>query len=173
MIRADLSNLESVSALAAELARRNETLDILVCNAGLMPKRPASTAQGYDVMFGVHYLANHLLARRLLASGVIPNDVYAANGRRGTALPRIVFVASETHRSSDGLDFQRLGAPVAYTMGESLAHYATSTLALLTFSTELPQRLTTVRGPPAALPGLFPAPTPSLIQREAPPSPAP
>ena len=65
-------------------------------------------------MFEVHYLANHLLTRRLLASGVIPNDVFAKNGRKGTQIPRIVFVSSEAHRSSTGVDFDRFGAFVDY-----------------------------------------------------------
>jgi NAD(P)-dependent dehydrogenase (short-subunit alcohol dehydrogenase family) len=170
MLHVDLSDLESVSLLAREIGERHESIDLLVCNAGLMPRKATRTCQGYDVMFGVHYLANHLLVRRLLSQGTIPNDVFAANGRIGTAIPRIVFVASETHRSSDGLDFERLGEFVPYGMSDAILHYATSKLALLTFATELGRRLTTTpRGPSVAVHGLCPGPIASGITRDAPP----
>lgn len=164
----DLSDLDSVVALSDELARRNETIDVLVCNAGLMPSKATVSKQGYDVMFAVHYLANHLLVRRLLTSGVIPNDVYAANGRRSARIPRIVFVASEAHRSSDHLDFRAFGAFTPYPESEVLLHYAASKLALLTFAAELSRRLSTVSGPSVAVHGLCPGPIASGITRDAP-----
>ncbi|HET6333072.1 MAG TPA: SDR family NAD(P)-dependent oxidoreductase, partial [Polyangiales bacterium] len=153
MLRVDLADLESVAKLADELARREERIDLLVCNAGLMPNKPRATRQGYCVMFGTHYLANHLLVQRLLASGVIPNDVFASNGRTGTRIPRIVFVASETHRSSDGLAFARLGELVSFSTNDAILHYASSKLAMLTFATELARRLMTERGPSVAVHG--------------------
>lgn len=168
MLPVDLSDLASVVELADELARRGERIDLAICNAGLMPSRPQTTRQGYCVMMGVHYLANHLLVRRLLASGVIPNDVFAANGRTGTHIPRIVFVASETHRSSDELAFERLGEPVAFGMNGAILHYASSKLAMLTFATELARKLTTSRGPSVAVHGLCPGPIASRIARDAP-----
>jgi NAD(P)-dependent dehydrogenase (short-subunit alcohol dehydrogenase family) len=168
MLPVDLSDLASVALFTRGLAERKETIDLLVCNAGLMPNKAAETRQGYDVMFGVHYLANHLLVRQLLASGVIPNDVYAANGRAGTDIPRIVFVASETHRSSDGIDFERLGEFVPYGMNDAILHYATSKLALLTFGAELGRRLRTARGPSVAVHSLCPGPIASGITRDAP-----
>jgi NAD(P)-dependent dehydrogenase (short-subunit alcohol dehydrogenase family) len=168
MLQVDLSDLESVARLAGELARREERMDLAICNAGLMPNRPKTTQQGYCAMFGVHYLANHLLLRRLLASGVIPNDTFAANGRGGTRIPRIVFVASETHRSSNELAFARLGEPVAFGMSDAILHYASSKLAMLTFATELARRLTTERGPSVAVHGLCPGPIATRIARDAP-----
>jgi NAD(P)-dependent dehydrogenase (short-subunit alcohol dehydrogenase family) len=168
MLSVDLSDLESVSRLADELARREERIDLAICNAGLMPSRPATTQQGYCVMFGVHYLANHLLLQRLLASGVIPNDVFAANGRGGTRIPRIVFVASETHRSSDALAFARLGEPVPFGASDAVLHYGSSKLAMLTFASELARKLTTERGPSVAVHGLCPGPIASRIARDSP-----
>lgn len=168
MLPVDLSDLDSVVRLANELEQRGERIDLTICNAGLMPSKPQTTRQGYCVMFGVHYLANHVLLRRLLASGVIPNDIFAANGRSGTSIPRIVFVSSETHRSSDGLVFERLGEPVAFGMNGAILHYASSKLAMLTFASELARKLTTAAGPSVAVHGLCPGPIASRIARDAP-----
>src|SRR5262249_43403060 len=134
-LRVDLADLDSVVALSNELARRGETLDLLVGNAGLMAKDARRTRQGHEEMFAVHYLANHLLARRLLAGGVIPNAVYAANGRAGTAIPRIVFVTSETHRSSAGIGFDRFGAFADHSLAGAMKAYGDSKLALTTLAT--------------------------------------
>jgi NAD(P)-dependent dehydrogenase (short-subunit alcohol dehydrogenase family) len=119
-------------------------------------------------MFAVHYLANHLLARRLLGSGVVPNAVYAANGRAGTAIPRIVFVTSEVHRSSGGLDFDRFGAFVDHGAGGAMRAYGDTKLALTTLATELARRLTTDRGPEVAVHALCPGAVASRIARDAP-----
>ncbi|MFO0692108.1 MAG: SDR family NAD(P)-dependent oxidoreductase [Polyangiales bacterium] len=168
MIKVDLSDLDSVEALAAELAKRGETLDLLVCNAGLMPSKAQKTKQGFEVMFAVHYVANHLLIRKLLANGTIPNDVYAKNGRHGTAIPRIVFVSSEAHRSCEGLDFDRFGEFVDYGLADGMTYYGASKLALTTFSTELGRRLVTKKGPSVAVHTLCPGPVDSKIARDAP-----
>jgi len=107
--------------------------------------------------------------RRLLASGVIPNDVFAANGRTGTSIPRIVFVSSETHRSSQGLDFEHLAEWVDFGLADALERYGDSKLALTTLATELAERLRTERGPSVAVHCLCPGPIASGIARDAPP----
>lgn len=168
MQRVDLGDFESVVALADRLAAAGETLDIVVCNAGLMPSQAIRTKQGYDAMIAVHYLANHLLLHRLLASGVIPNDVFARNGRRGSTIPRIVLVGSEAHRSSKGLPLDRLSSFEEYGIGESMARYGDSKLAAIAFATELARRLTTDRGPSVSVHSLCPGPIDSGITRDAP-----
>jgi NAD(P)-dependent dehydrogenase (short-subunit alcohol dehydrogenase family) len=168
MLKVDLADLATVVELTDELARRKVTLDLLVCNAGLMPSKARRTAQGYEVMFGVHYLANHLLTRRLLASGVIPNEAFARNGRSAIDIPRIVFVSSETHRSSPGLDFARFGEFVDYGLRDGMEWYGTSKLAMVTLATELSRRLTTSHGPSVGVHSLCPGPINSNIAREAP-----
>jgi NAD(P)-dependent dehydrogenase (short-subunit alcohol dehydrogenase family) len=169
MMEVDLADLDSVVRLTGELVRRGVTLDLLVCNAGLMPVRAKKSSQGIELMMAVHYFGNHLLVRRLLASGVIPNDVYARNGQSGTAIPRIVFVTSETHRSSSGLDIDRLEVFRDYGIRDGIARYGDSKLALTTFAVELACRLTTKDGPSVAVHALCPGPIASGIAREAPP----
>lgn len=168
MVRVDLSDLDSVAALARDLESRGERIDLYVGNAGLMPNRSQSTRQGYEIMVGVHYLANHLLLRLLLRSGVIPNAVFSTNGRPALHAPRIVLVSSETHRSAPPLDLAQLGAPVSYGMQDVIVHYGSSKLALSTFTTELSRRLTTATGPSVAVHGLCPGPIASSITRDAP-----
>lgn len=168
MLHVDLADLRSVVALCDALAGRNETLDLLICNAGLMPRRAQRTAQGFEAMFAVHYAANHVLVRRLLQSGVLPNSVFARNGRTGTAIPRIVFVSSETHRSSTGIDFDRFGRFVDYGLADGLARYGDSKLLLCTLATALARRLLTDQGPSVAVHSLCPGPVDSGIIRDAP-----
>ncbi|MFN2425148.1 MAG: SDR family NAD(P)-dependent oxidoreductase, partial [Candidatus Binatia bacterium] len=168
MLQVDLADLDSVASLCDELSARGETVDLLVGNAGVVTRQARRSTQGHDLMFAVHYLANHVLARRLLASGVIPNSVYARNGRRGTSIPRIVFVSSETHRSSRGLDFAHLAQWKEFGLGDALERYGDSKLALATFATELAQRLATEDGPGVAVHCLCPGPIASGIARDAP-----
>jgi NAD(P)-dependent dehydrogenase (short-subunit alcohol dehydrogenase family) len=169
-LRIDLADFDSVVAFGDELSRRGETLDLLVANAGLITRQARQGRQGYDLMFTVHWLANHLLARRLLSSGVIPNDIYAVNGRHGSSIPRIVYVSSEAHRSSTGLDFDRLAAAGDYGISEALARYGDSKLALTTFATELAARLSDAKRPSVAVHCLCPGPIASGIVRDAPES---
>ncbi|HEY3445728.1 MAG TPA: SDR family NAD(P)-dependent oxidoreductase [Myxococcales bacterium] len=164
MLKVDLADLDSVAALADELARRRVTLDLLVCNAGVVTKKARQTRQGFEMMLGVHYVANHVLTQRLLRSGVIPNDVFAQNGRRGSAIPRIVFVASETHRSADSFDFDFR----EWGLTDAINRYGASKLALVTYAVELARRLQTPHGPSVAVHSLCPGPVNSKIAREVP-----
>lgn len=63
--RADLSNLEDVSALASAVATRHEHLDVVINNAGIFKVAEPLTG-GYDVRFLVNTIAPYLLTRQLL-----------------------------------------------------------------------------------------------------------
>lgn len=167
MLAVDLADLDSVARLAGDLARRGEAVDRLICNAGLMPNRTMTTAQGFEIMFGVHYLANHLLIEKLVSSGLMPGGG-APGGPATRDIPRIVLVASETHRSTVPLDFHRLGEPVEYDVTDVIAHYAASKLALVTFANELARRLSLGGKPRVAVHALCPGPIASGITRSAP-----
>lgn len=169
MLRVDLADFDSVAAMARELAARGEQIDILVGNAGVVTRSAQRCRQGHDLLFAVHCLANHLLARLLLASGTIPNDVWSDNGRRGSEVPRIVFVTSEAHRSSAGLDLDAFAAFREYGLGEALKQYGDSKLALTTLAVEMAARLETAEGPSVAVHSLCPGPIASGIARDAPP----
>ncbi len=168
MLRVDLSDMRSIVALTDALAARGETVDVFIGNAGVMPASATSSAQGFELMYAVHLFANALLARRMFASGVLPNDVYARNGRRGRDVARVVFVASESHRSSKGLDLDHLGALVPYGVSDGIKHYGDSKLALVTYATELARRMTDAEGVSVGVHSLCPGPVHSKIARNAP-----
>lgn len=162
MLRVDLSDLESVSDLCDEIARRGLRLDISVLNAGLMPLRARRTAQGFEVMFAVHFLANRLLLERWLADGVI------RPAAPGAQRPRVLFVSSEAHRSASPIDFERFGEFKDYGLRDGMAHYAASKLHLCTFASELSRRLNPGPDVAVAVHSLCPGPVASGIAREAP-----
>ncbi|MGB1581563.1 MAG: SDR family NAD(P)-dependent oxidoreductase [Nevskiales bacterium] len=169
MVKLDLSDLASVKACCAELKRRQIQLDRVILNAGIVPKKPLSTAQGFEMMFGVHFLANVQFLLQLLADGTIPNNRFAqqANARLQDP-PRIVFVSSETHRSGTPIDMQTLGEFVDYgTMG-SIAQYGHSKLVMTTWLQELARRLNGPDGLEVAVHCLCPGPINSNIARDAP-----
>jgi NAD(P)-dependent dehydrogenase (short-subunit alcohol dehydrogenase family) len=67
---ADLASLEEVRRLAAEVARDNDALHVLVSNAGIGTTLPGGgermeSADGYELRFAVNYLAGFLLTRLL------------------------------------------------------------------------------------------------------------
>lgn len=67
---ADLASLEQVRDLALRLRINEPQLDVLVNNAGIGPIAPGRprqlSADGYELLFAVNYLAGFVLARELL-----------------------------------------------------------------------------------------------------------
>lgn len=87
----NLSSFESVRACAAAFAEREERLDLLVCNAGILKGAYSMTQEGYESHFGINYLGHALLARLLLPKMVRTVDEHPGG------LGRVVFVSSEGH----------------------------------------------------------------------------
>ena len=94
----DLAHLESVRTAAAEILERWDRLDLLIANAGYQAgKARTTTADGFEMTFGVNHLGHALLIELL-------EERIAA-----TAPSRVVIVASEAHRRArGGLDFDDL-----------------------------------------------------------------
>ncbi len=167
MIQVDLSDLDSVSELCDTLRDRKISIDIAIMNAGLMPLNSRPSAQGYELMFAVHFLANRLMLHRWCQDGVIK----PSTSNSGT--PRVIFVSSEAHQSSDPINFSKLGEYVEYGIKDGLRHYGTSKLHLSTFASELSRRLnpdwTDNSGHvDIAVHSLCPGPIASNIARESP-----
>src|SRR5258706_15262383 len=62
----DLSDLESVAAFARAFAAKNDRLDLLINNAGVMVPPLGRTKQGFELQFGTNHLAHFALGGHLL-----------------------------------------------------------------------------------------------------------
>lgn len=120
----DLADLRSVAELAGRL-RDRAALDLLVNNAGIMsPPTRKTTAQAFELQFGVNYLSHFALTGHLLPL------------LRRSSSPRVVNVTSLAHRYAK-LDFTDLQRERKYRPGEA---YCQSKLAQALFARELQQR---------------------------------
>ena len=162
MIEVDLADLSSVHRLCDQLKARKVRLDILVLNAGTMPRRAVRTPQGFESMFAVHFLANRILIDRFLKDQVVvPNNT---SGVR----PRIVFVSSETHRVVAPIDFNHFGEFKEYGISDTLEIYGQSKLILTTFAMELSRRLNLDGNTNVCVHSLCPGPISTNFTRDAP-----
>ncbi len=170
MLSVDLSDLHSVHALCDTLREREERIDVLVSNAGVVPKEGRKSAQGFELMVAVNCLAPTVLVDRLLRDGVIPNETIAKNGPATDApRSRIVFVSSEAHRTAPALDLPGLARFEAFGIGDAMRYYGRSKLCLSTYAVELSRRLLRADGTPdVAVHHLCPGPVNSNMAREAP-----
>ncbi|QNI69048.1 oxidoreductase [Synechococcus sp. BMK-MC-1] len=66
LLELDLSDLNSVSRCAREVAERYERLDLLINNAGLMAPPRMRSRQGYELQFAVNHLGHFALTKALL-----------------------------------------------------------------------------------------------------------
>ena len=162
LIEVDLADLHSVHRCCDQLHRRRIRIDIALMNAGLMSRRSKKAPQGYEVMFAVHFLSKRVMIDRWLRDGVL-----RPSNRTGET-PRIVFIASESHRSFQAIDFDRFGAYTEYGMKDSLKHYGLSKLAVCTFATELSRRLNPGEGVDVAVHAMCPGGVATNIARDAP-----
>lgn len=159
MEHVDLLDLRSVDALCDRLSKAGVRLDRLILNAGLMAPKAKPSAQGFEKMLAVHFLANERLITQLVDAGVIPRDQNA----------RIVTVSSESHRSAPPIDFATFGEISPHNMGSSMKQYGHSKLALSLMIRGLANRYRHPDGTPEI--GVFhmcPGPVNSNIARNAP-----
>jgi retinol dehydrogenase-12 len=123
----DLASLASVRGAATEITDRWDRLDLLLANAGHLPDGPrTSTAEGFEMAFGVNHVAHAEL-------------VWLLEGRlRASAPSRVVLVASEAHRRArGGIDFDDLAMARRY---RPRLAYNRSKLANVLFAAELARR---------------------------------
>jgi NAD(P)-dependent dehydrogenase (short-subunit alcohol dehydrogenase family) len=126
--QADFSSLSEVRKMAEAVNGACDRLDVLINNAGVglgksNESQRSLTGDGYELRFGVNYLAPFLLTHLLL------------DPIRHAAPSRIVNVGSEAQRP---VDFDDLMLERHYS---SMNAYAQSKLALTMFTFELSERL--------------------------------
>jgi NAD(P)-dependent dehydrogenase (short-subunit alcohol dehydrogenase family) len=171
MRQVDLGDLDSVARFCDGLCSDNVHVDLLILNAGVVPVGARPTSQGFEIQFGVNYLANMALTQRVLEDGVLPNAAFAGNALAMEGLrPRIVMVSSETHRDAGEVDFGKLGVYADYGAMEGVKVYGYSKLLLNTYAAELDRRLNADApgGCDVAVHSLCPGAVNTDIAREAP-----
>ena len=126
LVHLDLADLDSIRRLADQLLDRDQGLDLLVNNAGVMavPQRQ-TTAQGFELQLGTNHLGHFALTGRLLP---------ALLARRGS---RVVTVSSLNHRMG-AIRLDDLQSRHGYAPWRA---YNQSKLANALFTVELDRRL--------------------------------
>ncbi|MEZ4267561.1 MAG: SDR family oxidoreductase [Myxococcota bacterium] len=122
----DLASLASVRRAAADLLERGYPLHVLVNNAGLAGHR-GTTADGFELTFGVNHLGHFLFTTLLL------------DHLKASAPSRIVNVSSRAGERSKAIDWSAVDKPTQTRTG--LREYGYSKLANMIFSAELARRL--------------------------------
>jgi NAD(P)-dependent dehydrogenase (short-subunit alcohol dehydrogenase family) len=160
MLPVDLSDLESIIGLVDSLRELSVKLDIVICNAAVVPAKSRRTRQDLEEMFMVNYLAKYLLVRLLLE-----HDVLNLNSH---PVPRIIFVSSESHRNPKAFDWDGFGLYKEYSMSKTVELYGYYKLLMTTFANELSRRLNPSGKTRCSVFVLCPGPVNSNIAREAP-----
>ncbi|MCA9662693.1 MAG: SDR family NAD(P)-dependent oxidoreductase [Myxococcales bacterium] len=136
-VRADLSGLDEVRELAAEVGRRYPALDVLLNNAGVYMKARELSRDGLEKTMAINHDAPFLLSHLLLDN--------LRRARQG----RVVNVASIAH-ARGRLDLEDLDLARGWS---EYGAYAASKLANVLFTVELARRL---EGTPVTVNALHP-----------------
>jgi len=121
----DLASVESIKHFAE--AVKDETIDTLICNAGLVPTSYQETKEDLEMTVGVchfgHFLLTQLLLPQLLK----------------TKAPRVIMVSSESHRMPAKLNFNKFPLKKTDTFFPFMA-YGQAKLCNALFANELQRR---------------------------------
>jgi WW domain-containing oxidoreductase len=120
----ELSSPDSVRSCVAEVRASGRTIDILICNAGIMALPKLRQEQGYELQFFTNHVGHFILVTGLLDS--LTEDA------------RVVMLSSEGHRLAiRGLELDNLSGEKHYSQWRA---YGRSKLANLLFAVELARR---------------------------------
>ncbi|BDS15364.1 SDR family NAD(P)-dependent oxidoreductase [Aureispira anguillae] len=128
----ELSELQSIKDLVLRLAEQQIVIDILVCNAGVVPAGSKQAKNGLDLMFAVNYLSTFYLVNLLLQHQIIQAP--------HTPQARLIFVSSESHRVDLPIDYTTFGQPISYSAAKVVKFYGYYKLILNIFIEELNRR---------------------------------
>ena len=163
MMQVDFADVTSIRDLASGIRHQFAPIDILICNAGVVPRKSRRTPQGLEEMLMVNYLSKFIFVNLLLEKECFRHPQseirYPAS--------RIIFVSSETHRNPEAFDWDSFGKYQDYSIGKSIELYGYYKLFLTTFAVELSRRLNR-DGQSFSVFALCPGPVNSNIGREGP-----
>ncbi|MCX6267747.1 MAG: SDR family NAD(P)-dependent oxidoreductase [Bacteroidetes bacterium] len=183
MVHVDFSDINSIHKVVEQLRSTSlfgscsgtcAKIDILICNAGIVPKKSRKTAQGFEEMFMVNYFSKFIFVNLLIenhcfaTAGSVTGNPEPAIGRQQPQIPRIIFVASESHRNPEKFEWDDFGNYRDYSIGKSIELYGYYKLLLTTFSVELSRRLNAGGKTNFSVFSMCPGPVNSNIAREAP-----
>ncbi len=190
MLHVDFADIRSITKLVENLKPFlkgsdgvESRIDVLVCNAGIVPKKSKKTPQGLEEMFMVNYFSKFIFVNLLIGHNLMNINPELATGEspdatdlnrksefvnRKSPIPRIVFVASESHRNPDNFSWDEFGLYRNYQIGKSIELYGYYKLLLTTYACELARRLNPGGHPRVSVFALCPGPVNSNIAREAP-----
>jgi NAD(P)-dependent dehydrogenase (short-subunit alcohol dehydrogenase family) len=125
-----MDSFASVREAAKTVKSRTQTLNAIICNAGVMfvPNEP--TKDGFEAHLGINHLAHFLLFQEL-------KQLLISGAAQSKSLSRVVCVSSSGHRFSginfDDINFDRsdYDAVVAYGQSKTANIYMASTLSRL------------------------------------------
>ncbi|MEI7897996.1 MAG: SDR family NAD(P)-dependent oxidoreductase [bacterium] len=174
MLHVDFSDVLSIKQLVADLRsssffeeKAGGGIDILVCNAGIVPKESRKTPQGLEDMFMVNYFSKFIFVNMLIEDHCFRDAGYGIRDEK-SEIPRIIFVASESHRNPEKFEWEEFGKYRDYKIGKSIELYGYYKLLLTTFSSELSRRLNPEGQLNFSVFSMCPGPVNSNIAREAP-----
>ncbi len=129
----DLSKIDTIHNFTEGLKNNRISPDITILNAASAASRSRITESGQDELFLVNYFSNFILVNLLLHNGTINPGKEVQ--------PRIVFISSDSHRGSSGIDYNEFGRYFDYGVSKAISNYSYFKLVLNTFATELSRRI--------------------------------
>jgi NAD(P)-dependent dehydrogenase (short-subunit alcohol dehydrogenase family) len=159
MLPVNLSETGSIGDLVDRVKNEIGPVDIVICNAAIVPKESRKTSTGLEEMFMVNYFAKFLMINALLKEGLI---------RSTQGIPRIIFVSSESHRNPRAIAWEQFGVYQSFKMNRTVEYYGYYKLLLTTFACELSRRLNPDGQINCSVFALCPGPVNTSIAREAP-----
>lgn len=135
-IPCDFSSLDSVAQAASKVQSEISTLDVLMCNAGVMAIPAGLTKDGYENQFGINHVAHALLIKLLL-------PVLLRTAEAGGTAPRIISLTSTgfRHTPLGGIVFAKVKTPQDdLGMAGTWGRYGQSKLANILYAAELARR---------------------------------
>ncbi len=145
-VACELSDMDSVVACADEINAMGRSIDVLICNAGIMALPSLQQKYGLEMQFLTNHLGHFVLVNRLLER--------VKEAKAG----RVVMVSSLGHYTSvaGGINFDNLSGEKRYV---PFTFYGQSKLANLLMSNEMARRLEGSRATSNAIhPGIIMTP---------------